>query len=51
MRRAPTDSASQVEKLINRLEDRYTPESAIRLGYEVPGPERRAHKTIHVSAK
>lgn len=49
--RAPSDSASQVEKLINRLEDRYTPESAIRLVYEVPGPERRAHRIIHVSAK
>ncbi|BBY41331.1 hypothetical protein MMAN_54650 [Mycobacterium mantenii] len=47
--RSPTGGASQVSKLIARLEDRYTPESAIQLGYDVPGPERWTHKTIPVT--
>ena len=48
--RGRTGGASQVERYAKRLHGLATPESAIQLGYEVPGPDRMHHKTIHVGA-
>jgi hypothetical protein len=49
--RGKIGGASQVEKLAARLDDLLSIESVVQLGYEVPGPERRQYRTIHVSAK
>jgi hypothetical protein len=46
--RGRTGGASQVERYAKRLHGHATPESAIQLGYEVPGPDRWRHKTTHV---
>lgn len=42
---------SQAEKLMARLEGRWSEASAEQLNYELPPPERWQHKTIHVEAK
>jgi hypothetical protein len=49
--RGRTGGPSQVERYATRLHGRATPESAAQLGYEVPGPDRWQHQTIHVSMK
>jgi hypothetical protein len=46
--RGRTGGPSQVERYAKRLHGLATPESAIQLGYEVPGPDRWQHQTIHV---
>jgi hypothetical protein len=43
-----TGGASQVERYAKRLHGLATDESAIQLGYEVPGPDRSQHQTTHV---
>jgi hypothetical protein len=48
--RGRTGGASQVERYAKRLHGHATPESAIQLGYEVPGQDRWQHKTTHVSS-
>jgi hypothetical protein len=46
--RGRTGGPSQVERYAKRLHGHATPESAIQLGYEVPGPERWRHQAFYV---
>ena len=48
--RGKTAGPSQVERLSARLEHRGNDAELPERGYELPPPERRQHKTIHVSA-
>lgn len=46
--RGRTGGLSQVEKHAARVGGSLSADGAAQLGYEVPGPERWRHKTIHV---